>query len=76
MTENKIEITENREEKGNSLLLPFTIYTRQGEKFIKKYHIIRLYNEKYDFLIIATSYHNPLGYIKEINKKENNNYGT
>lgn len=36
---------------------------------MKKYHIIKLYKEKYDFLIIATSYHNPLGYIEEISEK-------
>lgn len=33
------------------------------------FEIIKLNNEPYDFLIIATSYENPLSYIKEIVKE-------
>lgn len=33
------------------------------------FEIIKLNNEPYDFLIIATSYENPLGLIKEIGEK-------
>lgn len=33
------------------------------------FEIVKLNNEPYDFLVIATSYENPLGYIKEIGEK-------
>jgi hypothetical protein len=33
------------------------------------FEIIKLNNEPYDFLIIATSYENPLSHIKEIGKE-------
>jgi len=40
-------------------------------RFVMKdnFEIVKLNNEPYDFLVIATSYENPLGSIKEIGEK-------
>lgn len=35
----------------------------------KKFEVLKLNNEPYDFLIIATSYDNPLHFVKEIGKE-------
>lgn len=36
---------------------------------MKKYNIIKLYNEPYEYLIIATTYESPIIYIEEIKKE-------
>ena len=38
---------------------------------MKPYKIVKLNNEPFDFLIIATSYENPLSYIEDITKEVN-----
>ena len=42
---------------------------KKGGFVMKNYQILKLNNEPFDFLVIATSCENPLSYIQEISKE-------